>query len=109
MLTIDNIEKIKEYSYDVVWSCDSIRETDLHYHFVMERRNIGGKIDDVKKITICRKADTVYTIGQSWQNPTTKIYRMYLDDKNTTHCLSSDGIGNIINVVNKFTKILAGK
>ena len=72
MLTIDNIEKIKQYSYDVVWSCDSIRETDLHYHFVMERRNIGGKIDDVKKITICRKADTVYTIGQSWQQPTTK-------------------------------------
>lgn len=109
MLTIENIEKIKQYSYDVVWSCDSILETSDFYHFVMERRNIGGKIDDVKKITICRKADTVYTIGQSWQNPTTKIYRMYLDDKSTHHCLSSDYIGNMLNVVNKFTEILAGK
>jgi len=109
MLTIDNIEKIKQYSYDVVWSCDSIFLIGNFYHFVMERRNISGKIDDVKKITICRNADTIYTVGQSWQNPTTKIYRMYVDDKSTKHCLSSDSIGNMINVVNKFTEILAGK
>ena len=109
MLTIDNIEKIKQYSYDVVWSCDSILETSNFYHFVMERRNIGGKIDDVKKITICRNADSVYSVGKSYADPTIKIYRMYLDDMATKHCLSSDSIGNIINVVNKFTEILAGK
>ena len=109
MLTIDNIEKIKQYSYDVVWSCDSIRETDLHYHFVMERRNIGGKIDDVKKITICRKADTVDSLDISYTDPTTKIYRMYLDDTNTKYVLTSDYIKDMINVVNTFTQILAGK
>ena len=109
MLTINNIEKIGEYTYDVVWSCDSILETSNFYHFVVERKNISGEIIDEKKITICRNSDMVYTIGQSWQNPTTKIYRMYLDDKSTKHCLSSDSISNIINVVNKFTEILAGK
>lgn len=109
MLTIDNIEKIKQYTYDVVWSCDSINETDNFYHFVMERRNIGGKIDDVKKITICRNADSVYSVGKSYTDPTTKIYRMYLDDKNTKYVLTSDYIKDMINVVNTFTQILAEK
>ena len=104
MLTIDNIEKIKQYSYDVHWTCDSINETPNFYHFIVERRNISGKIDDVKKISLCREQD--YSIS-NYKNGF--VYQLYLDDKATKFVVTADYARDVINIVNTFTQILGGQ
>ena len=104
MLTIDNIEKIKQYSFDVQWTCDSINETPNFYHFIVERRKGGGKICDVKKITLCREQD--YSISD-YKNGL--VYQLYLDDMATKFVVTADYIKDIINLVNTFTEILGNQ
>ena len=104
MLTIHNIEKIKQYSYDVQWTCDSIKETPHFYHFVVERRNIEGKICDVKKITISREEN--YSISD-YKNGL--VYQLYLDDKATKFVVTASFIKDVVNLVNTFTQILGGQ
>ena len=97
MLTIENIEKIKWYSYDVQWTCDSVRETDIFYHFVVQRTNINGKICDVKKISLSR-VEEILDGGY--------FYNLYLDDKKTDSYVSIDYVKDPNNLANCFTTIL---
>ncbi len=99
MLTIENIDKIKQYAFNVHWTCDSVHETDTFYHFVMERRNIGGKIDDVRKITLSR-------VDIPYMDEKEMCYQLYLDDKKLGHVVTPSFLKSVNNLVNTFTEIL---
>jgi hypothetical protein len=99
MLIIDNIEKIKQYPFNVHWRCDSVRETDTFYHFVVERLNIEGKICDVRRITLSR-----VDIPNMDENEL--CYELYLDDRKLNQLVTTSYLKSINNLVNKFTEIL---
>jgi hypothetical protein len=99
MLTIENIEKIKQYAFDVVWSCDNVHETPTGYHFVVERRNISGKIDDVRKIILSR-------VDIPYMDEKEMCYQLYLDDKKLGHVVTPSFLKEVNNLVNTFTEIL---
>ena len=99
MLTIDNIEKIKQYSYDVQWTCDKIQVTDTEYEFFVDKRNIAGKICDYARITLHREPSiTDYKDGNT--------YPISLNTKMTNYMVTADFIKDINNLVNTFTEIL---
>lgn len=99
MLIIENLDKIKQYSFNVHWRCVSVREEDTFYHFVVERLNIGGKIDDVRKISLSR-----FDIPNMDENEL--CYELYLDDKKLNQLVTPSYLKSINNLVNKFTEIL---
>lgn len=102
MLTIDNIEKIKQYSYDVQWTCDKIQVTDTEYEFLVDKRNIEGKICDYARITLHREPSiTDYKDGNA--------YPISLNMKPTKYIVTADYIKDIINLVNTFTEILGNQ
>ena len=102
MLTIDNIEKIKQYSYDVEWTCDKIHVTDAEYEFLVDRRNIEGKICDYARITLHREPSiTGYKNGNA--------YPISLNGVETKSIVTADYIKDIINLVNTFTEMLANQ
>ena len=97
MLTILNVNKLYQYSFDKDWLVDSIRETDNWYHFVLLRKNpLTVKIDDVKKLSLNRIAESS---GE---------YKFTLDDKRIGYSVTLDYIKDINNLVNKFTEIMGG-
>ena len=64
MLTILNVNKLYQYSFDKDWLVDSIRETDNWYHFVLLRKNpLTGKIDDVKNYLLIELLKVVENIN----------------------------------------------
>jgi hypothetical protein len=102
MLTIDNIEKIKQYSYDVQWTCDKIQVTDTQYEFFVDKRNIAGQICDYARITLHREPSiTDYRGGNA--------YPISLNMKPTKYIVTADYIKNINNLVNTFTEILGNQ
>ena len=102
MLTIDNIEKIKQYSYDVHWTCDKIQVTDTQYEFFVDKRNIEGKICDYARITLHRKPSiTNYKDGNA--------YPISLNGVETKYIVTTDYIRDINNLVNTFTEILGNQ
>ena len=102
MLTIDNIEKIKQYSYDVQWTCDKIQVTDTQYEFFVDRRNIEGKICDYARITLHREPSKNYYKGGY-------TYPISLNTKMTKYIVTADYIKDINNLVNTFTEILGNQ
>lgn len=99
MLTIENLDKIKQYSYDIQWTCDKIEVTDTQYEFLLVKRNIGGQICDFARITLHREPSmTNYKDGYT--------YPISLNTKMTNYIVTADFIKNINNLVNTFTEIL---
>lgn len=101
MLTIENIEKIKQYSYDVQWTCDKIGIDEDKYIFFVDRRNISGQVIDYCRIDLSRipEADiSNYKDG--------KVYAISLNMEKTKHIVTADYISKLNNLVNTFTQIL---
>ncbi len=105
MLTIENIEKIKQYSYDVQWTCDKIGVFETVYEFFMDRKNIEGKICDYARITLHRYPDKNLSGGYKDGN----VYPISLNNKTTKHVITADYIKDINNLVNTFTDILGNQ
>jgi len=97
MLTILNVNKLNQYAFDKHWLVDSIRETDIWYHFVLYHKNpLTGKIDDIRKLSLNRVAESS---GE---------YKFALDDERIGYAVTLDYIKDINNLVNKFTEIMGG-
>ncbi len=97
MLTILNVNKLNRYSFDKVWTVDTIHERENWYNFVLLRKNpLTGKIDDVRKLSLSRVAESS---GE---------YKFTLDDKPIGYAITLEYIKTINNLVNKFTEIMGG-
>ena len=101
MLTIENIEKIKQYSYDVQWTCDTIGVDEDKYIFFVERRNIEGQVIDYCRIDLSRIPE-----GDISNYKDGKVYALSLNMEKTKHIVSAEYISKLNNLVNTFTKIL---
>lgn len=99
MLTIENIEKIKQHAFNVHWRCESVRETDNYYHFFVDRLDIGGNICDTRKISISR-----FNIPNMDENE--ECYELYFDGRKLNQLVTTSYLKSINNLVNKFTEIL---
>ena len=104
MLTIDNIEKIKQYSYDVEWTCDYIESDESEYIFFVDRRNIEGKICDYARIVLHRYPDTNLSNYKDGL-----VYPISLNNIRTNVVVTADYIKDINNLVNTFTEILGNQ
>jgi len=102
MLTIENIEKIKQYSYDVHWSCDKIGVDEDRYIFMLDRKDISGRLIDFCRIDLSRIPEyqlTGYKDGM--------LYAIYFNTEKTNHILTKSFLSDLNNLVNTFTKILS--
>lgn len=101
MLTIENVEKIKQYSYDVQWTCDTIGVDEDKYIFFVERRNIEGKVIDYCRIDLSRIPDADINDYEDG-----KVYAISLNMQKTNYIVTAGYISKLNNLVNTFTKIL---
>jgi len=101
MLTIKNIEKIKQYSYDVQWTCDKIGIDEDKYIFFVDRKNISGQLIDFSRIDLSRIPE-----GDINDYKDGKVYALSLNMEKTKHIVTADYISKINNLVNTFTQIL---
>ena len=103
MLTIENIEKIKQYSYDVQWTCDKIGVDEDKYIFMLDKKDIKGEIIDYCRIDLSRIPDTDINDYKDG-----KVYALSLNMEKTNYIVTADYISKLNNLVNTFTQILSG-